>query len=724
MDILSFMLNKDLASLLITLAGQSILISFIGLIVIKVLSKRSAPLRSLVCSVTMIALGLTLVISIGFYLKDISWYQATLSFVIETNTKNSILLTSDQNTNPFSEIRALPLKARSQTSVEKNITIPASGTSSHPDPFVLPVFHLINIAGLFWLTGILYQMLRLGYGILSVKKFRNSLQSSKCDHHDKMLQAVARRFWKKRLPKLYSSPLIKSPVTVGLFNPVVIIPQRLTSIITENEMKSILLHELAHIYHYDHVAGVIKRFVMAIHWWNPFVYQINRHHEQAREEVSDNYVLRELQPKAYSQCLMDLTEKVCLISSYPTAVSMAGKHFSLRKRVEQILSKKRRVTMGTKFYIRAIIFSLFLVLVFGVAGLQGKIQAKTTYLSQRAMSVMNSSSIPEEEINISREDTAEQNLKKSPENLKEVSGIQEKAPNKQAVENVNSTVSTADTGIKTAEEPEKKSEFFKAIQGTVLSTDAKDSIVLAKRDAPMKIDSNTSDDQKSKGDVTEIENTATHIPQGISSLKNGQIEDVASDFKSAIELEPGNASNYVMRGIAYQRLNKLENAISDYNKAIKLNPELDVAYQNRGSAYFQQGQFDKAISDYNKALELNPEDSVAYTSRGTAYFSIKKYGKAFDDFNRAIELNPRNANAFINRGTLFHYDRKYDMAAADYKKALELNPKSASSERLKRYCAWVAKRRAEGVESNYRYYKSVVPNGQVYRTHDENMAYQ
>ncbi|NLD39033.1 MAG: hypothetical protein GX654_19405 [Desulfatiglans sp.] len=98
MHIPSFMLNNDMAGLLITLAGQSILISLIGLTVLKVLSRSSAPVRSLVCSPTMIALGLTLVISIGFYMKGISWSQATLPFINEHHTKNSILLPPDQNT--------------------------------------------------------------------------------------------------------------------------------------------------------------------------------------------------------------------------------------------------------------------------------------------------------------------------------------------------------------------------------------------------------------------------------------------------------------------------------------------------------------------------------------------------------------------------------------------------------------------------------------------------
>ncbi len=618
MDISSFILNKDLPGLLITLAGQSILISLIGLTVLKVLSKRSAPVRSLVCSATMIALGLTLVISFGFYIKGISWSQATLPFVIEKNATNSILLTSDQNTIASTEIRTLPLKIKSQTPVENNITSPAPATSSHSSPFVLPVLLLINITGLFWLAGILFQIVRLGYGIIIVKKFRNSLQSSRDDQYDKILQAVAERFRKKRLPKLYSSPLIKSPVTIGLFNPIVIIPQKLTSTITENEMKSILLHELAHIYHYDQIAGVIKRIVMAFHWWNPFVYQINSHHEQAREEVSDNYVLRELQPKVYSQCLMDLTKKVCLISSYPTAVGMAGRRFNLRKRIEQILSKKRNSTMETKLYLKTIIFSFCLVLVFGVAGLHGKVNTKTAEPAAGIIPaiepVTDTASIIKKEIKIlSGEKTAQvyENL------LAKLS--EEKATKKHVIKNIKPTIISASTEIHNDKIPDIKTE---TVQGEEPSEAAQ------QREDP----------------------SLDYTSLGISNLKSGRIDEAVSAFNNAIEINAGNFVAYYSRGIAYYKQGKIDKAISDYNKSIEIFPGFTAAYQNRAYTYLSMGDYEKAVSDYNRAIEIEPGDPDLYNMRGMAYCKQGQIEKAISDYSRAIEINPEFVAAYHNRG--------------------------------------------------------------------------
>ena len=76
MGISSCLLSQDLASLLITVVVQAILISLLGFTAIHLLSKKSAPVRSLVCAGAIATLGPVLVISIGFRSFDIAWTQS------------------------------------------------------------------------------------------------------------------------------------------------------------------------------------------------------------------------------------------------------------------------------------------------------------------------------------------------------------------------------------------------------------------------------------------------------------------------------------------------------------------------------------------------------------------------------------------------------------------------------------------------------------------------
>jgi hypothetical protein len=80
-------------------------------------------------------------------------------------------------------------------------------------------------------------------------------------------------------------------------------------------------------------------------------YKISAEHSIAREEVSDNYVLSQLNPKVYSECLVGLAEKTCLISNLPATVGMADKtcrswvlHFIRRAKLHE--RKARRQGSG------------------------------------------------------------------------------------------------------------------------------------------------------------------------------------------------------------------------------------------------------------------------------------------------------------------------------------------------------------------------------------------
>jgi beta-lactamase regulating signal transducer with metallopeptidase domain len=367
MSIVSLLESRALTGLLVTLAAQSILISILGILILKWLARKPAPVRGLVCAGAMAALCLVFVVSIGFQRAGVAWYKSDLTDVWKT---------------PLSDDKPMP--EAQTTSTASPVMAPASTApnpleNSHPMRMPVKANLLINAFGLIWVGGFVFLLLKLCYGLIFLQGFRFGLVQMMDRKFDSLVKNVAAGvFRKNRLPELYTSPKMESPITLGLLNPIVILPEKLQETLSENELKSILLHELAHIYHYDHVIGVIKRIVLAAHWWNPLAYRINAEHDLAREEVSDNYVLSELDPKEYSQCLAALAEKVSLISSFPAAAGMAGRRFNLVKRVENILSKKRSLAMRTSLNLKLMTFTVCAILTFFIAGLHGQVDTGTT----------------------------------------------------------------------------------------------------------------------------------------------------------------------------------------------------------------------------------------------------------------------------------------------------------------------------------------------------------
>jgi tetratricopeptide (TPR) repeat protein len=346
-------------------------------------------------------------------------------------------------------------------------------------------------------------------------------------------------------------------------------------------LKSILLHELAHIHHRDQIIGVIKRIVLTVHWFNPLVYIINREYEQAREEVSDNYVLQELHPMVYTQCLADLAEKVCLISNFPAAVGMAGGCFNLRTRVEHILSNKGRVSMRTKIYLKTIVFTSCLVLTFGISGLHGKVKSvmpgDAVAEEQKNLSVINPVSLFEERPKLLQVKVAEvETIKTQDEdNSRVISNkgitLQYESSDQPVLKNVSPGIVMAHNEIKTGKNPQKKTESIKTIREHVLSNDTEDSIVVAQ-----------------KKPTVEASSDAARVTEA-----------------RAVEQNPEDAGAYINRGRLYHFKGEYEKAVSDYGKSIELNPKDDITKKRQEYALARK-QY-PLISAYHIFVEKEPE---------------------------------------------------------------------------------------------------------------------
>jgi len=237
MSAFSLLESPAVASALVTLAAQSILISILGLLAVKFMGRRPAPKRGLVCAGAIAALCMVIVFSIGFQLSGIGWYQPDLTGLLARTFQ------------PLD--KSLPI---AQPALSSSVPAPrptmTHGLESHRT-WRLPVKAelFINALGLIWMTGFLFLLLKLGYGLIFLQGFRFGLVRVAADKFDGLVKSVAGAFRKSRLPELYTSAKVESPITIGLLNPVVIIPERLYGTLSENELKSILLHELAHIYH-------------------------------------------------------------------------------------------------------------------------------------------------------------------------------------------------------------------------------------------------------------------------------------------------------------------------------------------------------------------------------------------------------------------------------------------------------------------------------------------
>jgi TonB family protein len=233
---------------------------------------------------------------------------------------------------------------------------------------------LMNQFGLLWLAVTLGFLGRLLYEVAFLKGYSAGLQEVEDERIYAILGEINESLGFQKKPKFFVSPKLTSPISMGMQTPLVILPSDLYRRIEDGELRAILLHELAHIYHYDHILGLLQRIVRALYWWNPLVYLLCNALSVAREEVSDNYAISGMKSaQSYAALLISLIEKTSLISRLPCTAGMATPYESLETRIRNIVSKERDMRVKTnRGMMSALVVTTFLLV--GLVGVGSRVQ--------------------------------------------------------------------------------------------------------------------------------------------------------------------------------------------------------------------------------------------------------------------------------------------------------------------------------------------------------------
>lgn len=102
---------------------------------------------------------------------------------------------------------------------------------------------------------------------------------------------------------------VPSPAVCGLLHPNILIPTPLASRLTSGELRSVLLHELAHIRRGDLWVNLLQTLLQIVYWWHPLFWLASRRLRTVREEATDERVLFALQDRSadYADALLAIT---------------------------------------------------------------------------------------------------------------------------------------------------------------------------------------------------------------------------------------------------------------------------------------------------------------------------------------------------------------------------------------------------------------------------------
>jgi beta-lactamase regulating signal transducer with metallopeptidase domain len=127
------------------------------------------------------------------------------------------------------------------------------------------------------------------------------------------------------------------PAACGLLRGTVYLPEDALKWTTE-QLRMVLLHELAHLKRRDPGMQALAHLACAMHWFNPLVWMLHRTWLKEREMACDALVLSTgVAPRGYALHLLDIAERFRSLAPRPLlSAAMAGP--GLEQRVRNILS--------------------------------------------------------------------------------------------------------------------------------------------------------------------------------------------------------------------------------------------------------------------------------------------------------------------------------------------------------------------------------------------------
>lgn len=218
-------------------------------------------------------------------------------------------------------------------------TAPAA-TGDWDDPSLL--FFLLYIGGVLMVGG------RLLAGLWTLRRWTRDAREVESPE---WRAALARAGGDSLGIRLLVSEEARSPLSWGFRRPVVLLDR--DTLRSPEESDSILAHEVAHVARRDWPSLILSRLAVALFWFNPLVWRLDREVAQQAEEAADSDAAAKVEPARYAQTLLDWARLsgACALPANAIAAGEPG----LSRRVKAILDGRVARRSGSAWAVAAML---------------------------------------------------------------------------------------------------------------------------------------------------------------------------------------------------------------------------------------------------------------------------------------------------------------------------------------------------------------------------------
>ena len=190
-----------------------------------------------------------------------------------------------------------------------------------------------------WLLGVLCLSARTIGGWWLIQRLRGSSLARVPAYAQESFARLSVRFGIRRPLDLRISTRISSPLAMGVWRSVVLLPASALTSLTPEQLEVVLAHELAHIRRADYLWNMLQTMIETLFFFHPAVWWVSRNLRQQRELCCDDAALECCSdPLTYATALLCLEEERS--SRFRLALALDGHESgSLRTRIARILDE-------------------------------------------------------------------------------------------------------------------------------------------------------------------------------------------------------------------------------------------------------------------------------------------------------------------------------------------------------------------------------------------------
>jgi len=154
----------------------------------------------------------------------------------------------------------------------------------------------------------------------------------------------------------------------------------------------------------------------------------------------------------------------------------------------------------------------------------------------------------------------------------------------------------------------------------------------------------------------------------LAESQAGHMDRAEPPIRTAIQLEPNNATAHYFFARLLYTLNRFDESIAESQKTVELAPGFVRAYENLGLCYDGKHEVNEAEHWYIKAIDqqATSENKTEWPmiDLATMFIAENRFAEAKPYLTQALEINPNNNEALLQMGIVLE-------EAGDLKSALD-----------------------------------------------------